>query len=186
MNSIQRKSKVPKHCDEVEAAKQNRYLNNTTDKMIKSQHCNVSTISMNKEVQELDISNFSLSDLESLHDEDPFMYYSIPGVRRAAVSLEDLVCSDVNALIRRGGGQALSPCRITTSSLSSNVGESSSFQATTTKISRQSRISFECHGIVLMEDLLLKDGDDDTSADDLDHFFLRPRMHEMYSTSIME
>lgn len=170
MNSIQRKSKVPKHCDEVEAAKQNRYLNNTTDKMIKSQHCNVSTISMNKEVQELDISNFSLSDLESLHDEDPFMYYSIPGVRRADVFLKDLDYSDLTPLIGLGGGQV--------SSLS-HLDESSSSQTTATHISRQSRFSLECHLNVLMENLLFEDGEDgDVSEDDLEHLFLRLRSEQ--------
>ena len=183
---MKRNSKAPKHGDAVRAANHGRYLSDAAATVIHRQNFIVPTIAIHKKNQELDVATLSLNDLASIHDEDPFMYYSIPGVRRAAVSLEDLDRSDVNALIRRGGGQALSPCRITTSSLSSNVGESSSFQATTTKISRQSRISFECHGIVLMEDLLLKDGDDDTSADDLDHFFLRPRMHEMYSTSIME
>jgi hypothetical protein len=76
------------------------------------------------EPTEIDISNFSAEDLQSLKQEDPFLYYSIPAVRRAALHLEE---PDLSG---------------------------SSLEESTTVVKRRTRVSFECHSDVLMEDLL--------------------------------
>ena len=77
MNPKKRKSIVPKHGDAVEAVNHEQYLNDTTVTMNHCQNGIVSTIVINNRIEELDIANFSLNYLESLHNEDPFMYYSI-------------------------------------------------------------------------------------------------------------
>ena len=46
----------------------------------------------------IDIKDFSKDDLESLQKQDPFMYYSIPGVRIASMFSKDIDPSDKDAL----------------------------------------------------------------------------------------
>ena len=56
--------------------------------------------------QELEIRSLSEEEIKSLRKTDPFMYYSIPGVHRAATLLElvdDVDHSNKDALCRRGG-----------------------------------------------------------------------------------
>ena len=47
------------------------------------------TAPYNPEPMEIDIGNLSTEDLQALKQEDPFLYYSIPVVRRAALSFEE-------------------------------------------------------------------------------------------------
>ena len=68
-------------------------------------------------------------DLKSIQKQDPFMYYSIPGVRKATVLMQDI---DMTNLI---GAPEQAP------QVSQNV-------------SRKSRISFECHPDLLIENFL--------------------------------
>ncbi len=84
---------------------------------------------------DIDIDTLSTEDLQSLKQDDPFLYYSIPTVRRAAFSLEE---PDV--------------------SLTSLEGS--------TAVKRRTRVSYECHADLLMDDLLedLEDEECDESA----------------------
>lgn len=92
---------------------------------------------------EIDIGNLSTEDLQSLKRDDPFLYYSIPAVRRAALNLEE---PDVSALL--------------------SSGESTS----TITVKRCTRVSFECHTDVLMEDLLgdFDEGYDESELEQMD------------------
>jgi hypothetical protein len=74
---------------------------------------------------EVDISNLSAEDLESLKQEDPFLYYSIPAVRRTTFNFEE-----------------------------PDLTGSSLEESTTTTVKRCTRVSFECPSDLLMEDLL--------------------------------
>jgi len=75
----------------------------------------------------------SLDDLKSIKKQDPFMYYSIPGARKATVLMQDL---DLSNLI--GARQAV---------------QDETPQASQ-KVSRSTRISFECHPDLLLADML--------------------------------
>ena len=75
----------------------------------------------------------SLDDLKSIKKQDPFMYYSIPGARKATVLMQAI---DLSNLI--GDGQAV---------------QDETPQASQ-KVSRSSRISFECHPDLLLGDVL--------------------------------
>ena len=77
----------------------------------------------------------SLDDLKSIKKEDPFMYYSIPGARKATVLMQAI---DLSNLI--GAGQA--------------VVQDETPQAASQKVSRSTRISFECHPDLLLADML--------------------------------
>ena len=90
---------------------------------------------------EIDISTLSAEDLQSLKQDDPFLYYSIPAVRRAAFSLEepDMSRSDLKG---------------------------------STTVKRRTRVSYECHTDLLMDDLLedFEDEEYDESAlEKMDH-----------------
>ena len=85
--------------------------------------------------QELNIDNLTDDDIEALHELDPFLYYSIPGIRQARVSLADR--DDLNFDVLRRSN---------------------------TVVKRKSRVSFECHIDVLLEELLF--GHDDEHNDD--------------------
>ena len=79
----------------------------------------------------------SLDDLKSIKKQDPFMYYSIPGARKATVLMQEAI--DLSNLI--GAGQAV---------------QDETPQASQ-KVSRSSRISFECHPDLLLADNMLND-----------------------------
>ena len=81
---------------------------------------------------------------------DPFMFYSIPGVHKAEVLGKDVDYSDVTAL-----------------ALADNDGQPSSDRQedVEVKVSRRTRISFECHPSVLLEDLMLDNATQDVGQD---------------------
>jgi hypothetical protein len=72
----------------------------------------------------IDISNLSAEDLQSLKQEDPFLYYSIPSVRRAALHFEE-----------------------------PDLSRSRCSEESTTVVKRCTRLSVECHSDLLMGDL---------------------------------
>jgi len=47
------------------------------------------------ECEQVDIKNMSKEDLSILRETDPFMYYSIPGVRRAKMHMQDIDASNL-------------------------------------------------------------------------------------------
>jgi len=75
----------------------------------------------------------SLGALKSIKKQDPFMYYSIPGARRATVLMQEAI--DLSNLKAGEAVQDETP------------------QASQ-KVSRSTRISFECHPHLLLADML--------------------------------
>ena len=86
---------------------------------------------------EIDISTLSTEDLQSLKQDDPFLYYSIPVVRRAAFSLEE---PDISLTNLKGSAT----------------------------VKRRTRVSYECHTDLLMDDLL-----EDCEEDEYDQSALK-------------
>ena len=78
------------------------------------------------------------------------MFYSIPGVHKAAVLSRDVDYSDITALAQ-----------------ADNDGQPSSNRQedVEVKVSRSTRISFECHPSVLLENLLLENATQDFGQD---------------------
>jgi len=113
----------------------------STSSSSRSEPVQISTPSCAPEPIEVDISTLSAEDLQSLK-EDPFLYYSIPAVRRAALfNLEE-----------------------------PDMSESSLEDSTTVK--RCTRVSFECHTDLLMEDLLGDIEDEEYDQSDFDQMDL--------------
>ena len=75
------------------------------------------------------------------------MYYSIPGVRKAEITLKDVDYSDITSL-----GRSSSARQSETQQEAADPSEGEEDAAI--KVSRTSRVSFECHPCVLMEDFL--------------------------------
>ena len=97
------------------------------------------------EQREVDISNLSHEDLQALRKKDAFLYYSIPSVRRAELGFSD-------------------------SSRSSRALDSQAPAAASTTVKRCTRVSFECHTDLLMEDYLSEDLDfDEEELARIDH-----------------
>ena len=88
----------------------------------------------------IDLKNMSAEDLKSIKKQDPFLYYSIPGVRSAMFLSTDIDTSDLGA----------SKTKSCPSRLQTTRGKARSSRTTT----RSSCISFECHPDLMMEDLL--------------------------------
>jgi hypothetical protein len=103
-------------------------LSNRTSKIIYSFENDVSHISL------LAISFYSVT--------DPFMYYSIPGVLKASLTLKDVDYSDITNLCY-DDSHTSSPPR------SQEEAENDAG-----KVSRRTCVSFESHPSVLMEDLM--------------------------------
>ena len=81
---------------------------------------------------------------------DPFMYYSIPGVLKASLNLEDVDYSDITSRSRSRGD--LHPSSSPSQSHPRQEREATDDDAS--KVSRRTRVSFECHPSVLMEDMM--------------------------------
>jgi hypothetical protein len=87
------------------------------------------------------------------------MYYSIPGVRKAEILLKDVDYSDITSLGRSSsGGSRRSSRQFETQQEAS---------ADPIKVSRTSRVSFECHPCVLMEDLLMTELEQEFDEEEL-------------------
>ena len=84
----------------------------------------------------------NLDDLKSIQKQDPFMYYSIPEVRTAKMLMRDIDVTDLGV-----SGQAVQDGQEEAPRVSQ-------------KVSRSSRISFECHPDLLFENMW-NDIDDD-------------------------
>ena len=107
-----------------------------------------------------------LADLFSLSlSADPFMYYSIPGIRKAEITLKDVDYSDITSLGRSSSSARQSETQQEAADPSSEGEEDAAI-----KVSRTSRVSFECHPCVLMEDFItdLEQEFDEEELDRLD------------------
>ena len=93
---------------------------------------------------ELDIKPLSQEDVESLRTTDPFMYYSIPGVHRASMYLQDIGHSNTEALC---SSEVQTP-----RSRSSPPTNKKPKRSTT--VTRRTNISCEAHPDVIMAELL--------------------------------
>ena len=92
--------------------------------------------------------HLSSDDMKNIKAKDPFLYFSIPGVRAARMTLsKDVNDPEMNALRKH---------------------------PTTTKITRRSCVSFECHTSVFLDDILkdLEDEDAECSLYDDDEIDL--------------
>ena len=108
----------------------------------------VSTYSQEPEAdpKEVDVDNLSVEDLRSLKEQDPFLYYSIPGVRRAELHSQEVDMSKLLDDDRSGRRSSCRPAR---------HEESEAATSSSTKVKRCTRLSFEYHTDVLLEDFLL-------------------------------
>lgn len=92
---------------------------------------------------EVDISNLTAEDLQAMKEHDAFLYYSIPSVRRAQLRLQDV---DMSRLEQEDDLSIQRQRRSSSSRIESTPSN--------TTVKRQTRVSFECHTDLLMEDLL--------------------------------
>jgi len=98
-----------------------------------------------RRTEELDLKGMTEDDVESLKTADPFLYYSIPGVRAARVALKQVDYSDVDALCASGP-------------------ETKRQQPLSTKVARRTCVSFECHASVLIDDIIEHMSDEDLAT----------------------
>ncbi|KAL7475551.1 hypothetical protein ACHAW6_001460 [Cyclotella cf. meneghiniana] len=124
-----------------------KMLKRVHSKAFSTKHQIVPTFPVETTPQHIDVSDLTSSDLASLKRNDPFMYYSIPSAKNAALHCEN----------------------------------SKRFSSTKLSVTRQGRISTECHPDLLMEKIFtdtnlmasLKDLDSySDDGDDLYDFLL--------------
>ena len=107
---------------------------------------------------QVDVDNsISEQDLKSLKKQDPFLYYSIPGVRDATVRLKR---ADMHQIVQNG----LKRCQSCPES-SKASGTPSEPPAPVVKVQRRTRLSFERHPDLLLRDLILDNNDNDAHDD---------------------
>lgn len=97
--------------------------------------------------KELDIKSLSQEDVESLRTTDPFMYYSIPGVRRANMHLTDVDHTNTQALCS-------SDRQIPPSNSSSLSPPTNKRQKMSTTVTRHTSISTEAHPDAILEEFM--------------------------------
>ncbi len=120
-------------------------LPNETMKMPKRVHSKafsttsriVPTFPVETAPQHMDVSDLTSSDLASLKRNDPFMYYSIPSVKNAALRCRDASLTDLRS--SRKGSEIKSICN----------------SLRKIPVTRQRRISMECHPDLLVEEMFV-------------------------------
>ena len=138
-------------------------LSTTTDKMFTvTTKGSMATWMTEDSVQKKVIDTRSLKgeDLKTLKKQDPFLYFSIPAVRTAALLNRDVDMSSLQSFQSR-----CSRGRMGGASCPSWI----EYTPNTTKVERRSCISFECYPDLLLEDCLDKMADDD--YDELESMF---------------
>ena len=129
-----------------------------------------------KEIDTKDIN--TTDDLKAIKKHDPFAYYSIPAVRSAKVLFKDDMDVDMSNLQESGLRRNCTSCpsRMQTSRArpvktsrnddwEQEQQEEEPQSSSTQKVSRSTRISFECHPDLILDDLLDElYGDDDFEA----------------------
>ena len=86
----------------------------------------------------------SAQDLQSLKKRDPFLYYSIPGVRQATVRHKPV---DMHQLAQDGLRRNCASCPASIQTVTTKSEPAA-------KVKRCTRVSFECAADLLMEDLM--------------------------------
>ena len=140
-----------------------------------------------KPKREININNIkSIDDLQSIKRQDPFMYYSIPGVRSAKILMKDDSDIDTSNLgvssLKSMRNCTSCPSRIPTSntktkrrtvrqqgSTKNDDWDQQEEQASppSQKIERSTCISFECYPDLLLDDDLFDDDEDDLGDVDI-------------------
>jgi len=87
-----------------------------------------------KPQKKLDIKDITFSDLASLKKSDPFMYYSIPAIRKAVLNGKEVDSSEISMPI------------------SDQILRTMRDRSSKSQVTRQSRMSFECYTDLLLED----------------------------------
>jgi len=83
---------------------------------------------------------------------DPFMYYSIPAVHKASLLFTDIDYSDIVTNNRHADSHPPRPPQLDDTGEEPAVQESVEEDAN--KVSRRTRVSFECHPRVHLEDIV--------------------------------
>jgi len=104
----------------------------------------VPTASADPSPVEVDVNKaLSAQDLRSLKKQDPFLYYSLPGVREASIQQKRV---DMHQLAQEGLRRTCASCPASIQTVATSD--------TTAKVKRCTRVSFECAPDLLLEDLL--------------------------------
>jgi hypothetical protein len=86
--------------------------------------------------------SLSARDLQSLKEQGPFLYYSIPGVREATIRLENV---DMHQIAQNGLGRGCQSCR------PASIQTDASTSEPIMKVKRYTWLSFECHTDLLLD-----------------------------------
>jgi hypothetical protein len=111
----------------------------------------VPTFRVEKETKQIDTAEISSSDLNMLKRKDSFLYYSIPAARNAAMH-----------------GRELDPSLLRVSAET----KTDSDRRKARKVSRQSRISTECHPDLLFEEMFSDEATVQSEKNELDDYLL--------------
>jgi hypothetical protein len=115
-----------------------------------------------KSYPQVDVGGLNSSDVESLKASDPFMYYSIPTLKNKSMFNEHL------SIYRVASSSFSGPTRIEMGDDSTRMDEDSCI------VTRQSRLSVECHADLIYERLIgaTNDTDDEQDSHDEEDYFL--------------
>jgi len=103
----------------------------------------VPTASADPSPVEVDVNKaLSAQDLRSLKKQDPFLYYSLPGVREASIQQKRV---DMHQLAQEGLRRTCASCPASIQTVATSD--------TTAKVKRCTSVSFECAPDLLLEDL---------------------------------
>mmetsp|Transcript_16777 Transcript_16777/g.33554 ORF Transcript_16777/g.33554 Transcript_16777/m.33554 type:complete len:171 (+) Transcript_16777:112-624(+) len=109
----------------------------------------INSINKNHKVKpdKIDITRLNPEDFENLRKADPFLYYSIPAIKSAELLLRDVDYSNLDkSSIRRNCVSC--PSRIESEGSNNSLPQ---------QVKRKSRMSFECHSDLLLDDLFAED-----------------------------
>jgi hypothetical protein len=124
--------------------------------------------------KEIDIRSLTDQDLCKLKTEDPFLYYSIPSIRRKSYLFDE--SNDVDAIKSSTSHRSSLPAdfRSRRDALYQDVHEDTRRRESIVR--RTSRLSTEAHPSLILEEMMLHellelDGDDSVDDDDMDDAF---------------
>ncbi|MBV5280576.1 MAG: hypothetical protein J0651_04890 [Actinobacteria bacterium] len=124
--------------------------------------------------KEIDIRSLTDQDLCKLKTEDPFLYYSIPSIRRKSYLFDE--SNDVDAIKSSTSRRSSLPAdfRSRQDALYQDVHEDTRRRESIVR--RTSRLSTEAHPSLILEEMMLHellelDGDDSVDDDDMDDAF---------------
>ena len=100
------------------------------------------------------LKDIDASDLKSIKEQDPFLYYSIPGVRSAELLGKDIDTSD------------LGTCQFKSASCCPTRSQRRQIRGRSHTVTRSTRISFECHPDLLYDDVFSSSEEDWDGSDD--------------------